>query len=273
METKALFFDIDGTLVNQKGVFLDSAKRALKRARANGHKLLLSTGRNFAQIYPQLIDFGFDGYVCAAGAYVKCDGNLIYHETMKEEELKPLTDFFLAHDIMVGLQVEDGSYVTPRGLKQIREGFKKLGISRGNMDSVLGGVHVVDNFDRVKGVEKLFYNWADVTVDELADQTSDYFSVLPASFADVMDQYSGEITIRGITKARGMERALAYYGIDRENSVGFGDAFNDLEMMEYAGIGVAMGNARDEVKEVADYVTDHIDRDGIAKAVEKLGLA
>ena len=122
-------------------------------------------------------------------------------------------------------------------------------------------------------MEKLFYNWADVTVDELADQTSDYFSVLPASFADVMDQYSGEITIRGITKARGMERALDYYGIDRENSVGFGDAFNDLEMMEYAGIGVAMGNARDEVKEAADYVTDHIDRDGIAKAVEKLGLA
>ncbi len=272
METKALFFDIDGTLVNQKGEFSASARRALKQAKDKGHKLLLSTGRNFAQIHPQLIDFGFDGYVCAAGAYVKCDGRLIYHKTMREEELKPLTDFLLAHDTMVGLQVEDGSYITPRGLEQIKEGFQKLGVPRENMDSVLGGVHIVDNFDQVKGVEKLFYNWADITVAELADQTSDYFLVQPASFGDIMDQYSGEIAIRGITKARGMEKALDYYGIDRESSVGFGDAFNDLEMMEYAGVGVAMGNARDEVKRAADYVTDHIDRDGIAKALEKLEL-
>ena len=272
MTGKALFFDIDGTLVNQDGVFPDSARRALTRARARGHKLFLSTGRNFAQIYPKLIDFGFDGFVCAAGAYVRCDGKIVYHVTMKEEELKKLTDFFLAHDIMVGLQVEDGSYITPRGLAQIREGFERLGVPRENMDSVLGGIHLVENFDHVKGVEKLFYNWADLTVEELAAKTSDYFSVLPASFGDIMDRYSGEITIRGITKAGGMKQALAYYGIDRKDSVSFGDAYNDLEMMEYAGIGVAMGNAREEVKEAADYVTDHIDRDGILKALEGLDL-
>ena len=85
-------------------------------------------------------------------------------------------------------------------------------------------------------------------------------------------EYAGEIGINGINKATGMERYLKAAGIAREDSIDVGDGPNDLQMMEYAGIGIAMGNAREEVKERADMVTSSIDDDGIYRAFETLGL-
>ena len=70
----------------------------------------------------------------------------------------------------------------------------------------------------------------------------------------------------------GIKRYLELTGIRREEIIAFGDAENDLDMIQYAGIGVAMGNAKEAVKEVADYVTDDIDDDGIEKALKHLGL-
>ena len=80
------------------------------------------------------------------------------------------------------------------------------------------------------------------------------------------------LCINGINKATGMERYLKAAGIAREDSIAVGDGPNDLQMMEYAGIGIAMGNAREEVKERADMVTSSIDDDGIYRAFETLGL-
>ena len=98
-----------------------------------------------------------------------------------------------------------------------------------------------------------------------------YFDTVAISL-EGMGEYAGEIGINGINKATGMERYLNAVGIVREDSIAVGDGPNDLQMMEYAGIGIAMGNAREEVKERADMVTSSINNDGIYRAFETLGL-
>ena len=85
---KIIFFDIDGTLVGFKGNILASTRKALQAAKRNGHKILLCTGRSKNQIYPWLLEEGFQGIVAAAGAYVECDGKIIYHHTMQKEDVQ-----------------------------------------------------------------------------------------------------------------------------------------------------------------------------------------
>ena len=80
------------------------------------------------------------------------------------------------------------------------------------------------------------------------------------------------MSIRGVHKASGIEAALEFLGIDRADSVAFGDGFNDLEMLAYVGVGVAMGDAPPEVKAVADRITGSPEEDGIRNGFAALGL-
>ena len=81
---------------------------------------------------------------------------------------------------------------------------------------------------------------------------------------------SVEINNRGVSKGRGVKALADYYGFKREEIVCIGDNENDISMIEYAGLGVAMGNAIDEVKELADYITDTNKKNGVAKAIKKI---
>ena len=81
-----------------------------------------------------------------------------------------------------------------------------------------------------------------------------------------------DINMRGNNKQHGIDLVAAHYGIALRDTVAFGDGGNDISMLRHAGTGVAMGNASDAVKQSADYVTDDIDNDGIAKALKHLGL-
>ena len=78
-----------------------------------------------------------------------------------------------------------------------------------------------------------------------------------------------DVTARGNTKQRGIDEIIRHFGIRLEDTIAFGDGGNDISMLRHAGIGIAMGNARDEVKAAANYITDTVDEDGIAKAIQK----
>jgi hydroxymethylpyrimidine pyrophosphatase-like HAD family hydrolase len=103
------------------------------------------------------------------------------------------------------------------------------------------------------------------------DDLLPYFDVIQMSVKGLGDS-SGEIGINGITKATGMQHYLDYRGMSRDDTVAIGDGTNDFEMIEFANIGIAMGNACDELKRRADMVTLSINDDGIYHAFTKLGL-
>ena len=268
---KVVFLDVDGTMVNDRGEIPESAKEAVRRAKANGHKMVVCTGRSRFQIYDELLELGFSGIVGAAGVFVIADGKEIYHAYIDEEHRKSVYDYLEGNGFLFCYQADDGVVLNRRSSEGILEIYRKMGMSEERLVRLTGNMHLTEEPWKNPKNEKLLYYTAPFPVAKVhADLEPDFDTV--AISLEGMGEYAGEIGINGINKATGMEHYLKAVGIAREDSIAVGDGPNDLQMMEYAGIGIAMGNAREEVKERADMVTSSIDDDGIYRAFETLGL-
>lgn len=270
---KALFFDIDGTLINNQGDWPVSAKKALDLARERGHKLFLCTGRNEVQIYPMLKTYGFDGVISAAGASVSCGGQEIYHTYMSAAALERCIDFFEGKPLTFGIQAASGNYMYYASYDFLQTQLKKYDLGEKVIRAITNGMHIETSVRGHKDVQKMFYFECPEDVAFVQRAIGDEFRVMESSLP-IPGKVggTGEITMCGVMKATGMERALRYYGISRDDTVAFGDGPNDIDMLEYAAVGVAMGNAKEETKAAADVVTTDIDDDGVYRAMEKLGL-
>lgn len=267
---KIVFLDIDGTVMNFRRQIPESTKRAVRLARERGNKLFLCTGRIVANIEKRILELGFDGVVASSGAYVQVGNDVIFHQTFDPDMVIRMTEILREHHAAFYFQGADGIYISPTELEHwkayqtavngtIREEFVKL-------------FHVVDEPGQHKGLAGADYMDADIPVEQLGriarERLGEYFTVTGASFGNDR-AYCGEVTRKGITKGSGMERVVRYYGMKQEDTAAIGDGPNDLEMIQYAHLGIAMGNGVEELKKAADDVTDTIDRDGLWKAFEK----
>ncbi len=264
---KVIFLDVDGTLVNHSQIIPKSAKKALLQAKENGHYLVLCTGRTHSLITEELLQY-FDGVVASAGAHIFWNNQEIFHSFIPQEALL-LTSTALknagAHYL----------YECPSGRvanEVDKQAFIKFFSSNGDRD--ISEQFVSDTnlnpYDR-SDIESGFYIDSKLTVEELQKEIGDVVKITGASFGPEQ-VYNGEITLNGVNKATGMERLLNHIGFTQQDCIAFGDGPNDFEMIEYAHIGVAMGNAVAKLKELANFVTDHIDEDGIYNGFTKLGL-
>lgn len=274
---KLLFFDVDGTLVDfGKSEMSEETSRALLRAKENGHKIFLCTGRSYNQIYPSLKVFDFDGVVGAAGGYVFCDGKEIVHHTYGIERMQKVIDTVGHNSTGLIFQTKDNSITSSAWSEKFVEAFSKQFDMKTIRDNpTFADIIVDDDVDtmptRYPDVESTIYCDCDYTIEELREMLGSDFVVTLSSFKEP-DPYSGEITLRGVNKATGIKDIADALGIDIVDTIGFGDGQNDLDMLRSCGVGVAMGNAADEVKACADVVTDDIKDEGLAKAMERLGL-
>ena len=260
-DEKVLFFDIDGTLVNFDTTIPTSTITALRLARENGHKLILCTGRSLGQLQGTIKELSFDGGVLAAGAYVQYQDQVIAATTIPGEKLRNIWSFTDEEKLPYIVQCVDHT-ATERSVKahlfDVME--HKYEVDEKQFSTVFANMEFVESKDDFS-----------YTVEEIRKKLGSQFDVVPMSFMKDGTS-SGEITQAGINKAYGMEKLLTYLGKTREDAIAFGDGPNDLEMLSYAGIGVAMGNADDSVKEKADMVTARIDEDGIFLALRKLKI-
>lgn len=268
---KVLFFDIDGTLIPFQKTMPESTQRALEKAKANGHKIVICSGRSRSQIQNSLEVVKFDGYVMDSGSYVEDQGKVIFQHIIENEEL----EFLIQELEMVGAiysgQTNRGVVSTPRCIEGIAQFYKENGVPEEEIEKLCNHRQIDKHITQRHDIEKFVYHKSAITVDELRLRIGDRFEITELSFERV-DPYSGEITAKGIHKASGMEKYLKHYGLNREASVAFGDGPNDFEMIEYAGIGVVMGNGIDALKEKADYITSSVDEDGIENALIHLEL-
>lgn len=269
---KVLFFDIDGTLVNFDTTIPVSTITALRLARENGHKLILCTGRSLGQLQGAIKELSFDGGVLAAGAYVRYQNQIIDATTISGEKLRNIWTFIEDEKLPYIVQCVDHT-ATERNVKahlfDVME--HKYEVDEKQLSTVFANMEFVESKDDFSHVEKVLYYDTSYTVEEIREKLGSQFDVVPMSFMKDGTS-SGEITQAGINKAYGMEKLLTYLGKTREDAIAFGDGPNDLEMLSYAGIGVAMGNADTCVKEKADMVTARIDEDGIFLALRKLKI-
>ena len=270
MENKVLFLDIDGTLVDFRGNMPESASSALKEAKARGHRLVLCTGRTRVQVYSWLLDYGFDGLITGAGAQVEAGGRVISRHFIPQEQLAEAVGFFEKIRAPYYLQAEDAIY-GPQWCLDCRLDVFNGKITDKEREKRFGKV-VRDDRPFLRGDgEKMVYYQSSKSLEEVRRALGNYFMVEASSY-EQKHSSDGEVTIRGIDKAYGMRRYLAYIGLSRENAVAFGDGPNDMEMLQYAGTGVAMGNAAESLKAAADLVTDDVTRDGLYQAFKKLDL-
>lgn len=271
MNTKYIFLDIDGTLVNMKSEMPESAKKALTLAKKNGHKILISTGRYLEQIYPWLLEaFDFDGIIMSSGATVIWNGKEIFHKSFSKELFSHVVDtmestgastlYFLGHCL--------GG--TEKDYNRICDALVEAGLSREVVEDAYGNI-VFSDTDKLENVEKGMYGCADIDIDEMKKRLGPTFNVDPFSFNNMPPSW-GEITLAEVSKGSAVRLLMDYVGADIRDSIAFGDGGNDVEMLKAAGVGVAMGNADESAKTVADMITDHIDEDGIYNAFVRLGL-
>ena len=277
MNKKYIFLDVDGTLVNFKSKIPESTVVALKAAQANGHKVIIATGRQKSQIYPWLLErVNFDGILACCGAYLEYKGKEIYESVCAPEKLELIIDFFHEHNIFYFLQTKGHLYTEPQDLEKIRQFM----IDRGNppelIESVIGDTVTTTEPQSLDCVEKLAYYDSPFNLDEMKRRLGDYFEIVTYSLGKApegkVETFHGEINFDGVSKATGIRNFMEIVGAPLCDTIAVGDSGNDLEMIKFANIGVAMGNASDDVKALADLVTTDIDDDGIYNAFVRLGL-
>lgn len=270
---KIIFLDIDGTLVSFDGVLSEKTKEALGRAKEAGHILMLCTGRTRCQVKEELLEDGFfDGMVTASGAYMEYKKQGIYRKTMEPELLLRLVKDLRQAQIPLTMMEKGGLYTWAGDLEATKVAINKQMPGMGDkIDEMMGGVAILGEEEALPVIEKITYEGSPCSFKEVKELIGPSFDLVPSSFHQEAAR-GGEITIAGVTKASGMEVMLRHLGMDRRNTIAFGDSYNDLEMLGFAAIGVAMGNAPEEVKQAADMVTDAVDEDGLYNGFLELGL-
>ncbi len=272
---KTIFLDIDGTLVGDKGSVPESAKEAILKMKEKGHKVILCTGRTLDEIYPPIMEIGFDGIIACGGNYVIANDEILYERYFSLEDLKHLYEYFDKYGINYYAEAISGIYASKGCDQQLYDLAMEVAKTAGD--------HFMEHFNVFRNVMKQNENLLreDVTkisflgsnhhIDDLKEEYKDKFEIFDL-VVPMFGENSGEISIKGTDKTVGMDIMIHHFDLIEENSIAIGDGNNDITMLQKANIGVCMGNGTDKLKAVADMITDDVNHDGLAKALKNLEL-
>lgn len=253
-----LFFDIDGTLLtlDDQHILPDSTKEALYKAKENGHKIFINTGRVKTAIDKKLLDFGFDGLVCGCGTYIEYAGKEIFHNKLSKERCVFYASFLRKHKFQTVFEGKDrlfidGEYGPGSFLEYIYSYFSK------NSDYPIEEINHPDFiFDKFTTA---YFPESDI--EAFRETFSVDFNLIP-HFGNVC-----EVVPKDFSKATGIKRLAEFLGADLCDCFAFGDSINDMEMLKYVRHSVGMGNSVEEVFSIVEYKTADICEDGIQKAM------
>ncbi len=256
---KAVFFDIDGTLVSYDTHRIpQSSKDAILQLRQKGIKVFIATGRPFAAVN-NLEDCEFDGFITVNGAYcMTAEKETIFKQSIPPGEIRSFLDY----------QQTCGEF--PCMVATESEIF----INKINKDAEDIFTLINFPFPQNKKLEEL----ADREIFQLVAFFKEHQekeimkNVLPGCEAARWNPLFADIVSKGISKQVGIDKVLEHYGFELDEAMAFGDGGNDLQMLRHVPASIAMGNASDIVKQTASYVTDTVDNDGIWKALKYFSI-
>lgn len=275
MRQTLLFFDIDGTLAMPGCPPSEADAAAIRAARTKGCGVFLSTGRSVGFIDPAIRAIGFDGGIYHAGGRVLLGDRLLLDCPMEARQVHTLIGLLRGRVKNMTLEAAACSY--GEGL-QFSELLAAQGgsteLRRIQMQSQLQELRPLSEY-RDEPVYKIsFFGPANMRQEDLEAGMPDWAK--PLLFENLilgLPITAGEVSDRRCSKAAAMEVICRQLGCGPADCVAFGDSMNDAEILEAAGIGVAMGNAPDRVKALADRVCEPCAESGIARELARMGLA
>jgi Cof subfamily protein (haloacid dehalogenase superfamily) len=271
---KIVFIDVDGTLVNEKMAVPESAEAACRTAIKKGHILCLCSGRQ-RSLMEDLMGFGFQAVISAGGASIEVDRNVIFQGLMDDSLARKIIDFFMERKTPFTLERDTELIGSPLLFSWFDQLKAKAPHVAPYIDMYIKYEHVI------RAEEGMFYGNVGKIV--FGSIEPGFFSAVVAEFGgecDIMHtsmvslygHEGGEMTAKGLNKGYAVEIVLKHYGLSKADAIGIGDSDNDRSMLAACGIGIAMGNSRDDFKKIADFVTSDINDAGIERAFKQYKL-
>lgn len=266
---RIIALDLDGTLTNSQKVITTHTLEALMRAQHEGVRIVLASGRptyGISSLANQLQLTEFGGFVLSynGGRIIDWSTEKAMYSQTVDTDLVPTL-----HSFAESAKLPIVTYQSNAILASYNEGEYLEEEARINGMPILVAENFVEESCAIPGGATKFLIPGDPQL--LIALEAEMKEVLSARMEIFRSApFFLELTPKGIDKAQSLQRLLNYLGLKREELMAFGDGFNDLSMLEYAGMGIAMGNAVDEVKAIADFITISNDEDGIALALEQI---
>ena len=277
---KLIFLDIDGTLTKPgENIPPQSAVDAINKARANGHKIFLCTGRNPDMLRP-LLKYKFDGVISCAGGYVavgeNCD-EILFNYPMTDEQRDTALNALHKHGVICTIEAEKGSW----GDENLGEFLSSQGEGNSEIErwrkalSANLGIKPMSQYDG-SPIYKVVIMCLDMSqLDEAKKLMGDEFNFIVQEVkvgGSTSQCINGEIINKAFDKGRGVKIICEKFGVPISDSIGFGDSMNDLEMIQTVGTSVCMANGAEALKKLSDIVCPSVSDDGLAKAFADLNL-
>ncbi len=272
---KVIFIDVDGTLVDYENHLPESAVEAIRKARKNGHRVYICTGRSKAEVYQNIWDIGLDGMIGGNGSYVEDNGKVLMHQLITESQCRRIVDWLHERKLEFYLESNSGLYASEKfetaALPSIQEYSKRKGrdaditVRDVFPDMIFGADLYRDDLNKVSYLLNSYQDFLD-TKEQFPDLQNGTWGGAGET------ALFGDLGVKDITKAHAIDVLLAHLGKKKEDTIAFGDAKIDIPMLEYCATGVAMGNGGEEIRAMADYITDDVDEDGLWNAFRHFGL-
>ncbi len=261
MDTKLIFFDIDGTILDEHTHTVPlSAINAIKKAQQNGGQYFINTGRPRSTIDKIITDLPFDGFICGCGTYIEHHHQELFRTELSEEQRRLVIQSSFECKIEAVLEGKEGVYFPENCqhsfIKDIKHQYEQNGFP----------VYTYSKNDLIMFDKYAAWYYEDSKIDTYRETLSPYFEIIQRD-VDFL-----EIIPLDYSKASGIQFITDYLGNSLENTISIGDSTNDIAMLKYTKDSVAMGNSNPLLFDIVTYITSDINDDGIKNALKHFNI-
>ena len=273
MEIKMIGLDLDGTALNDNGEFSERTRQAFKKAHEKGIHVVIATGRAEFSLPKNISEIeGLEYVITSNGARVLrlSDGCVVYKNFISPQKVREIIEVLKSQNARAEMFANGKAYISRSEYDGIVSGdilTRSKGYvmaTRNPIDDIYA--HMIDWEDHIENISVNYPN--NEAKHECEKKLSELEGITVTSSFPLNNEIGGAST----SKADALEYLLQSFGLHKDNLMVCGDSRNDMAMIEHAGLGIAMENADDCVKDVADITTLSNEEDGVAYAIEKYAL-